>query len=376
MFLRGVRFQGGLYSGTAHSPLVLCSSGTPTLKTPVAKDICSVHQCCTNQKLFEKYRYVDILKKGSNFLNSAFLLTPQRRGLYTCYKYNGLLEYQMNCNRTFVSRGISLTSVQHLFWERDPKGGYGSKKKHNNKELIREGLKELRQELSKWKDEVREKFECDPILVRPGDMDKLWILNTQESLNHWVVTSDQDHGEGGSSCSLTLSPTGHGLFSGEISTQVPKDGRTKRAGYCNMRSIRPRKSFKREVYLDWTQYNHLELRVRGDGRPYILNISTAGYFDISWNDMYSYILYTRGGPHWQVTRIPFSKFFFSSKGRVQDKQSPLPLQQIVSVGISAGDRVNAPFRLEIDYIGVYHDPDHIETFAYEMYRVPTNTAGH
>lgn len=68
------------------------------------------------------------------------------------------------------------------------------------------------------------------------------------------------------------------------------------------------------------------------------------------------------------SQIPFSKFFLSSKGRIQDKQTPIPLNKVVSVGISAGDRSNAPFRLEIDYIGLYKDPDHTETFAYEMYQ--------
>lgn len=41
-------------------------------------------------------------------------------------------------------------------------------KKNSHKELIREGLKELRHELSKWKDEIQETFEYDPIIVRPG----------------------------------------------------------------------------------------------------------------------------------------------------------------------------------------------------------------
>lgn len=53
-----------------------------------------------------------------------------------------------------------------------------------------------------------------------GDMDKVWMLDSEAALEKWVVTSDSDHGEGFSSGSLTVSPTGHGLFSGHISTQV------------------------------------------------------------------------------------------------------------------------------------------------------------
>ena len=79
--------------------------------------------------------------------------------------------------------------------------------------------------------------------------------------------------------------------------------------------------------------------------------------------------------HCYSFQIPFSKFFLNSKGRLQDLQCPIPLTKVVAVGISAGDRVNAPFRLEVDYIGVYSDPDHTEEFAYEMYKLPKYTVG-
>lgn len=50
-------------------------------------------------------------------------------------------------------------------------------------------------------------------------------------------------------------------------------------------------------------FNMLEIRLRGDGRSYLLNITCSGYYDLMWNDVYTYPLYTRGGPHWQLTRV-------------------------------------------------------------------------
>ena len=196
------------------------------------------------------------------------------------------------------------------------------------------------------------------------------MLLDAKDFEKWVATSDSDHNQGASTANLERSAAGHGLFSGNLSADLPKDGRIKKSGYCNIRSQRARKSFKRECYLDWTQYNMLVLRVRGDGRPYMINITTEGYFDISWNDIYHYVLHTRGGPHWQTTKIPFSKFFLSSKGRVQDKQFPIPLNKVTNLGFSVSGRggFEGNFNLEIDFVGLEFDPNHTEEFAYEMYK--------
>ncbi|GJQ66294.1 hypothetical protein Trydic_g4340 [Trypoxylus dichotomus] len=223
---------------------------------------------------------------------------------------------------------------------------------------------------------MKDRFESDPVLVyRPGETDVQWKFGTEDSLRIWNVTSDKDNNEGHSTCSLTLNKYGNAVFSGELDTRVPKDGKTKRAGYCNMQTQKFRRSFKREAYLDWTCYNMLVMKVRGDGRSYMINVGTKGYYDILWNDMYHFVLYTRGGPYWQIAKVPFSKFFLSSKGRIQDKQFPLPLSRITSFGFSIGDKVNGSFNLEIQYIGMEFDPNHTEEFAYEMYETDRFIAG-
>ncbi|KAK7789067.1 hypothetical protein R5R35_002564 [Gryllus longicercus] len=278
---------------------------------------------------------------------------------------------------SFVSRRFFYSSNNCWFWEKDIKSGYGSKEKHSRIQMIRDGLQELRNEIGLWKDEITEKLHCDPIVCyRPGEVDVMWKFDNPESLSRWVATSDCDHGEGFSNCNLSITSGKKCLFSGTLNTTVPKDGRIKKAGYCNMCCHRARKSFKREAYFEWNQYTHIVLRVRGDGRSYLLNLATSGYYDIMWNDVFHYVLFTRGGPYWQITKIPFSKFFLGSKGRVQDKQYPIPLNRITSLGISVGDGINGPFNLEIDYIGLEFDPTHQEKFAYEMYRTDNFIAGY
>lgn len=140
-------------------------------------------------------------------------------------------------------RQINSTKVCNTFWERDEKGGYGKVNKIPTLQMIRDGLKELKKEVALWTQEVKEHFDADPILVyRPGETDVVWKFDTSESLQNWVATSDSDHNEGYSKCKLELSQTHKGVFSGTLSSKVPKDGRIQRAGYCNIRSMRARVS--------------------------------------------------------------------------------------------------------------------------------------
>ncbi|XP_023222321.1 complex I intermediate-associated protein 30, mitochondrial-like [Centruroides sculpturatus] len=270
--------------------------------------------------------------------------------------------------------GIVILSTRN-FWERDIRQGRRSRQDKSRLYYLKEGLKVLKEEIKVWKDEVIEKFYDDPQHYIPGETKIVWTFDTQENLDKWIPTCDKDNEEGFSECSFTLTKNRRGLFSGVLSNKVPKDGRVNRSGYCNIRSIRATKSFKRDTHLDWEVFTHLVLRVRGDGRSYLLNISTAGYFDVTWYDIYHYVLFTRGGPYWQTVKIPFSKFILASKGRIQDKQVRIPLNRIASLGITCAGDITGSFHLEIDYIGLYWDKHYKEEFAYEMYQVPPYVIG-
>lgn len=274
-------------------------------------------------------------------------------------------------------RSFKTTPALQLFFESDPKGGYKTKRELPPfKHRIQDGFKELKHEIALWKNEVKEHFDWDPLLdFRPGEVDVIWKFEGEKSLETWIVTCDKDHNEGFSNCSLTTNKQGKALFSGNLETRVPIDGRVKRSGYCNIKTQRARKSFKRVAYLDWTAYNMLVMKVRGDGRNYMLNIHTRGYFDVTWNDIYSFVLYTRGGPYWQIAKIPLSKFYLSNKGRIQDRQESLTLNKITEFGITAA-RYPGTFSLEVDYIGLEFDPNHTEEFAYEMYETQPFIAAH
>ncbi|RVE55332.1 hypothetical protein evm_000230 [Chilo suppressalis] len=195
-------------------------------------------------------------------------------------------------------------SSRFLFWERDRKGGYDTSQKISLSEHLKEGYKEIKGEFKLLGQEIKALIETDPLLVaRPGETDLIWCFNKPSVLEKFITTSDSDHNEGYSTSKLEMSSAGRALFHGNLDVRVPKDGRIKKAGYAAMRSQRIRKSFKREATYDWHIYNTLVIKVRGDGRSYLLNISCEGYYDITWNDIYHYVLYTRGGPYWQIAKV-------------------------------------------------------------------------
>ncbi|XP_063803416.1 complex I intermediate-associated protein 30, mitochondrial [Pseudophryne corroboree] len=196
----------------------------------------------------------------------------------------------------------------------------------------------------------------------------MWEFRNSDDLQKWVVSSDLEIG-GKSKAFLKLGSNSQtALFYGVLNSAVPRDGETNFSGYCTMRSTPPMGAFNRKLNYDWSNFNMLHLRIRGDGRPWMVNIQSEMYFSLSWDDMYNYFIYTRGGPYWQDIKIPLSKFFMTSRGRVQDRQYPLWPDKITTLGFTLADRADGPFQLEIDFIGLCKDQSHTEEFAYESYK--------
>ncbi|XP_055025948.2 complex I intermediate-associated protein 30, mitochondrial isoform X2 [Misgurnus anguillicaudatus] len=195
-----------------------------------------------------------------------------------------------------------------------------------------------------------------------------WEFRGAESLNQWIVSSDQEIG-GHSVAYLKMGRNNVTcLLYGTLCSTPPRDGETRYSGYCTLRSKQPLGSFDRKKHYDWSNFNTLHMRIRGDGRPWMINVSAETYFSHQRDDIYSYFLYTRGGPYWQDVKIPLSKFFLSSRGRIQDNQHALWLDKINGIGFTLGDKADGPFQLEIDFIALCNDNAHTEEFAYELYK--------
>ncbi|XP_066598141.1 complex I intermediate-associated protein 30, mitochondrial isoform X2 [Prorops nasuta] len=240
-------------------------------------------------------------------------------------------------------------------------------------EELAQGYTNFKEETSLWFNEVREFFNLTHnIYHRPdhGDIKILWRFNgNKNDLINWIVTTDAMYDHGRSIASMKMTSEGKGLFYGNVNTKPVKDGINNSAGYCNVKRVLPHRSFYRKPKLNWANYNCLIMRVRGDGRLYQINIKPKNSIDIFQKDIYFYGLYTTGGPYWQYYKVPFSKFIFAAKGCIQDCQEKLQLDEIGGFSITINDNSNGPFKLEIDYIGLFLDMSIREDNAYETYVV-------
>lgn len=246
-------------------------------------------------------------------------------------------------------------------------------------EQLKVGWRAFKGECGKWREEKRRLLTNDYLVPRhePDHLYKQWDFRDEDVFNSWQSASDQDWDEGFSSVNWTRSKSGCALFSGHLdSKSLPRDGSVTRAGWVNVTCPEAKKSFGRDERYDFEGYTHLVMRIRGDGRTYAIILRCRGYFDLTWYDIYTYGLYTTGGPYWQYVKIPFSKFCLTYKGAVQDIQEWIPLFNISTVGISLMDKNTGPFSLEIDYIGVMNDPIHDEKSAYEHYYIPDSPYKH
>lgn len=231
--------------------------------------------------------------------------------------------------------------------------------------------KTVKEGLEKHAEEIRNMPEIHRQFSQLNQEEVVWKFDgTEKSLDQWVVNCDHDWNYGYSTAKLELSSSGSGIFHGILDTRVTKDGQTTDAGYCNITSTPKFASHTGRTWHDWSYYNELILRVRGDGRCYLINLLCGKYVNTLWYDAYNYIMHTRGGPYWQVVRIPFSKFLFTKKAQVYEIQPPLGTVHINNLGITIADKKPGPFRLEIDHISVCLNPTIFETSAYEMYKVP------
>lgn len=186
----------------------------------------------------------------------------------------------------------------------------------------------------------------------------------QIGLNSLLVRTDEDLG-GFSTASLDireqkppLAPFGR--FHGETSLDLPEDRpEVVRLGYAMFRTKDLPSSFLGlgpANFYDWSAYNQLSLRVRGDHRKYFINIQADTPYP---TDLYQHRLFLKTPGEWETVTVSFANFILTNGGVIQQQQF-LPREAVRSIGIGLVDGQYGPFQLDLEWIKVHNglDPEY------------------
>lgn len=102
---------------------------------------------------------------------------------------------------------------------------------------------------------------------------------------------------------------------------------------------------------DLRGHDGIEIRVRGDGKRYKLNLRNEASPDAL---LYTAAFDTRAGD-WVDVRLAFREFLPRFRGRVVPEAPLLDRSRIVGLGLMISDRQGGAFRMEIARIAVYPD---------------------
>jgi len=161
----------------------------------------------------------------------------------------------------------------------------------------------------------------------------LFDFTSPEEITRWSAVDDVVMG-GLSGSGFTAGEEGVAVFSGTVSLEHG-------GGFASVRAPVPAGSLR--------GYEGIEMRVRGDGKRYKVNLRVDVTFD--------------GIPHqgefrtingeWETLRIPFADFHPVFRGRAVAGAPVLEPAKVCGLGFLISGRQAGPFRLEIDYITGY-----------------------
>lgn len=183
--------------------------------------------------------------------------------------------------------------------------------------------------------------------LKMNDVQVLYDFVEPETINNFELITDKDVG-GKSVATMNTSVNGRLMFTGELSTELDHGSKIDHSGFCGIRSKPVIGLFDKIQTVDMTYYDAVDIKYRGDGRCYFLNMQTESMMLLNQYDLFQAFLFTKGGPYWEVERVPFTKFLMTYQGYLQDEQ--VDFSNIRTLGVSISDKKTGPFGLEIEYI--------------------------
>jgi len=160
----------------------------------------------------------------------------------------------------------------------------------------------------------------------------LFDFNPKSNLDKWFVVDDVVMG-GRSNSRFYLGDEGHAIFEGKVSLE-------NNGGFSSVRF-----QFDRIAV---NEYNHCEIRLRGDGKKYQFRVKS------NRRERASYITYFETNREWQIVKIPLSEMYPSFRG-MRLNMPDYPGEVMEEIVFLINNKKAENFRLEIDWIRLIQD---------------------
>ena len=157
----------------------------------------------------------------------------------------------------------------------------------------------------------------------------LYDFKKAKRLTNWYVVNDGVMG-GLSKGQLSLNESGNGSFKGFVTTE-------NNGGFSSLRYPFDSK--------DVSNYTHLILRLKGDGKSYQFRLKASS------SERFSYIMPFQTSGDWETIKIPLQSFYPTFRGNQLD-QPNFPGNTLEEIGILIGNKTNENFELEIESIAL------------------------
>ncbi|KAI1276275.1 complex I intermediate-associated protein 30 [Xylaria sp. FL0933] len=184
-------------------------------------------------------------------------------------------------------------------------------------------------------------------------------FHSRDSIELCKTLSDKDIG-GFSHASLDWVPgagptegPGYARFHGTISTELPPDKpNIQRSGYAAWRTLDPKPTVFGKTLFNIDMYTYLALRIRSDGRSYLVNVQTESVVP---TDLHQHRLFAKRPGEWETVLIKWNDFVRTNHGFVVEPQTEMLRQKVRTFGIGLTDRIPGPFNLCIERMWATND---------------------
>lgn len=150
----------------------------------------------------------------------------------------------------------------------------------------------------------------------------------------------------------------HARFHGNISIELPRNNpKVERTGYAAWRNYDRAATIFGKSLWDVDPYTYLALRVKSDGRKYLVNVQTES---IVHTDIHQHRLFAQRPGEWETLLIKWNDFVRTNYGTVVEPQLEMLTQKVRTIGIGLTDRVPGPFELAISRVWATNRTDDYE----------------